>query len=143
MKVKTGHQSHSPSFWGHSQTSEPPSTCSCCAGGYLQYIFRTAARELFGIDVPWSEPLPLKVLRNADFQEVTLERDGCAVLRFALAYGFRNIQTIVSLALMKISYTTLQASPPHNVSGRQLFCVEALMPVLITASLVAHHRRFC
>ena len=81
------------------QTSGPPSTCSCCAGGYLQYIFRTAARELFGIDVPWSEPLPLRVLRNADFQEVTLERDGRAVLRFALAYGFRNIQTIVSRAL--------------------------------------------
>ena len=48
--------------------------------------------------MPWSEPLPLRVLRNADFQEVTLERDGRAVLRFALAYGFRNIQTIVSRA---------------------------------------------
>ena len=68
------------------------------AGGYLQYIFRTAARELYGIDVPWSEPLPLRVLRNADFREVTLEHDGRAVLRFALAYGFRNIQTIVSRA---------------------------------------------
>ena len=90
-------------FGRNHQTSGPPSTCSCCAGGYLQYIFRTAARELFGIDVPWSEPLPLRVLRNADFQEVTLERDGRAVLCFALAYGFRNIQTIVSRAPSRAS----------------------------------------
>ena len=85
-------------FGRNHQISGPPSTCSCGAGGYLHYIFRTAAWELFGIDVPWSEPLPLKVLRNADFQEITLEHDGRAVLRFALAYGFRNIQTIVSRA---------------------------------------------
>ena len=76
-------------------------SCSClnccsCAGGYLQYIFRTAARELFGVDVPWDQPLHLKTLRNADFQEVSLEHDGRTLLRFALAYGFRNIQTIVS-----------------------------------------------
>ena len=77
------------------------SFCGCShqcsrAGGYLQYLFRTAARELFGVDVPWDQPLALKTLRNADFQEVSLERGGHAVLRFALAYGFRNIQTIVS-----------------------------------------------
>ena len=76
-------------------------SCSCshdcsCAGGYLQYIFRIAARELFGIEVPWDQPLQLRTLRNADFQEVSLEQDGRTVLRFALAYGFRNIQTIVS-----------------------------------------------
>lgn len=33
--------------------------------------------------------------RNADFREVTLEVDGEAVLRFATAYGFRNIQNLV------------------------------------------------
>ena len=71
-------------------------TCGGRAGGYLQYIFRTAAKELFGVEVPWDEPLQLKTLRNADFQEVSLEKDGSAVLRFALAYGFRNIQTVVS-----------------------------------------------
>ncbi len=51
---------------------------------------------LFDVNVPWDEPLPLKTLRNADFQEVLLEQDGRTVLRFALAYGFRNIQTVVS-----------------------------------------------
>lgn len=34
-------------------------------------------------------------LRNKDFQEVTLERDGEVLLQFALAYGFRNIQNLV------------------------------------------------
>ncbi len=33
---------------------------------------RTAARELFGQQVP-PGPLPLKALRNADFKEVSLE----------------------------------------------------------------------
>uniref|UniRef100_A0A7M4EKR1 Nuclear prelamin A recognition factor n=1 Tax=Crocodylus porosus TaxID=8502 RepID=A0A7M4EKR1_CROPO len=32
---------------------------------------------------------------NKDFQEVTLEKDGETVLRFAAAYGFRNIQNMV------------------------------------------------
>lgn len=34
-------------------------------------------------------------LRNKDFQEVTLEKDGVVLLQFALAYGFRNIQNLV------------------------------------------------
>lgn len=33
--------------------------------------------------------------RNKDFQEVTLEREGQVLLRFAVAYGFRNIQNLV------------------------------------------------
>lgn len=33
--------------------------------------------------------------RNKDFQEVTLEKSGEVLLRFAAAYGFRNIQNVV------------------------------------------------
>lgn len=33
--------------------------------------------------------------RNKDFQEVTLKREGQVLLRFAVAYGFRNIQNLV------------------------------------------------
>jgi hypothetical protein len=66
---------------------------AACAGGYLEYVFRAAARELFGADVP-PGPLPLRPLRNADLREVTLEVDGRPALRFAAAYGFRNIQTL-------------------------------------------------
>jgi hypothetical protein len=63
-------------------------------GGYLEYIFRAAAAQLFGKQVE-PGPLPLRMLRNADFQEVSLNVGGRPALRFALAYGFRNIQTLV------------------------------------------------
>ncbi|NWS89413.1 NARFL factor, partial [Toxostoma redivivum] len=62
------------------------------SGGYLEHIFRHAAQQLFGIHVG---SIHYKPLRNKDFQEVTLERDGQVLLHFALAYGFRNIQNLV------------------------------------------------
>ncbi|XP_006897523.1 PREDICTED: cytosolic Fe-S cluster assembly factor NARFL [Elephantulus edwardii] len=62
------------------------------SGGYLEHVFRHAARELFGIHVA---EITYKPLRNKDFQEVTLERDGQVLLHFAAAYGFRNIQNLV------------------------------------------------
>jgi iron only hydrogenase large subunit-like protein len=62
------------------------------SGGYLEYILRHSAKEMFGEDVG---ELKYKVLRNNDFREVSLERDGKVVLKFAAAYGFRNIQNIV------------------------------------------------
>lgn len=33
--------------------------------------------------------------RNKDFHEVTLEKNGEVLLRFAAAYGFRNIQNMI------------------------------------------------
>lgn len=63
------------------------------SGGYAECIFRYAARELFGKNI--IGPLQFKTLRNADFQEVSLEVDGVVVLKFALVYGFRNIQNLV------------------------------------------------
>lgn len=90
---------------------------SCCnarrpaagtyAGGYLEYVFRAAASELFDVEVP-PGPLPLRTLRNADFREVVLEVDGRPVLRFAAAYGFRNIRTLVRAHLQKPRVTTVQ-----------------------------------
>ncbi|XP_019646366.1 PREDICTED: cytosolic Fe-S cluster assembly factor narfl-like isoform X1 [Branchiostoma belcheri] len=62
------------------------------SGGYLEHIFRYAARELFGQDV---QSVNYRTLRNKDFKEVTLEVEGKVVLKFALAYGFRNIQNMV------------------------------------------------
>ncbi|KAJ7316094.1 hypothetical protein JRQ81_002256 [Phrynocephalus forsythii] len=60
--------------------------------GYLEHIFKHAAKELFDTDV---KELTYKVLKNKDFKEVTLEKDGKIVLHFAAAYGFRNIQNMV------------------------------------------------
>ncbi|XP_040296547.1 cytosolic iron-sulfur assembly component 3 [Bufo bufo] len=62
------------------------------SGGYLEHIFKYAAQELFGLHV---DEITYKPLKNKDFQEVTLERDGEVLLQFALAYGFRNIQNLV------------------------------------------------
>jgi iron only hydrogenase large subunit-like protein len=64
------------------------------SGGYVDFVFRVAAQELFGVQVP-AGPLPYKTLRNSDFKEVTLTVDDRVVLRFATAYGFRNIQTLM------------------------------------------------
>nr|XP_048673203.1 nuclear prelamin A recognition factor isoform X2 [Caretta caretta] len=60
--------------------------------GYLEHIFKHAAKELFDMDI---KEITYKTLKNKDFQEVTLEKDGETVLRFAAAYGFRNIQNVV------------------------------------------------
>lgn len=60
--------------------------------GFLEHVFKHAAKELFSLDI---HEITYKTLRNRDFQEVTLERDGETLLRFAAVYGFRNIQTLV------------------------------------------------
>ncbi|KAG9328975.1 hypothetical protein JZ751_008566 [Albula glossodonta] len=62
------------------------------SGGYLHHVYMHAAKQLFGVEV---NDLTYKVLKNNDFQEVTLEKDGDVVLRFATTYGFRNIQNLV------------------------------------------------
>ena len=73
------------------------------SGGALEYILATAARELFDIhDVP-GDPDTTRTARvivkqgkNADVREYLLQSDdGRTLLRFATAYGFRNIQNIV------------------------------------------------
>ena len=107
------------------------------SGSYADFIFRNAARELFGCELPPNKPLPWKgstsiyapastadktngMIRrrsrrqeSTDLREVTLyehsagsysccdhssEDSGCAstpVLRFAIAYGFKNVQLIL------------------------------------------------
>uniref|UniRef100_A0A8C6TGN4 Nuclear prelamin A recognition factor-like n=1 Tax=Neogobius melanostomus TaxID=47308 RepID=A0A8C6TGN4_9GOBI len=62
------------------------------SGGYLHHVFINAAKRLFGEEI---KELTYKTLRNKDFHEVTLERDGVVLLSFAAAYGFRNIQNLV------------------------------------------------
>ncbi|BFZ17501.1 hypothetical protein BsWGS_20540 [Bradybaena similaris] len=62
------------------------------SGGYLEHIAKFAASTLLEAEV---NELTYKVLRNQDFQEVIVEKQGKPPLRFALAYGFRNIQNIV------------------------------------------------
>jgi len=62
------------------------------SGGYLEHVAKYAASHLFNLDI---DKLSYKTMRNADLREVSIEADGETVLRFAHAYGFRNIQNIV------------------------------------------------
>jgi iron only hydrogenase large subunit-like protein len=62
------------------------------SGGYLEYIFRYAARTLFDVQV---NDIEYKTLRNQDMKEVTLCIEGQTKMKFAIAYGFRNIQNLV------------------------------------------------
>ncbi|BFF94009.1 probable cytosolic Fe-S cluster assembly factor GL21135 [Drosophila madeirensis] len=70
--------------WSHEAT---------LSGGYAEHIFKFAAKELFSEDPP--SELKFKQLRNRDFREISLEKDGKTVLKFAIANGFRNIQNLV------------------------------------------------
>lgn len=52
----------------------------------------------WGVEGSWAGSVDrpgLCCIRNKDFQEVTLEQEGRVLLRFAAAYGFRNIQNLV------------------------------------------------
>ncbi|XP_013915512.1 PREDICTED: cytosolic Fe-S cluster assembly factor NARFL [Thamnophis sirtalis] len=87
------------------------------SGGYLEHIFKYAAKELFGIPV---KELQYKTLKNKDFQEVTLEKDGQTLLHFALAYGFRNIQNFVQKlkrGKLPYHYVEVMACPSGCLNG--------------------------
>ncbi|XP_012511910.1 PREDICTED: nuclear prelamin A recognition factor [Propithecus coquereli] len=86
--------------------------------GHLAHVFRHAAKELFNEDV---EEVTYRALRNKDFQEVTLEKNGEVLLRFAAAYGFRNIQNMI-LKLKKgalpYHFVEVLACPGGCLNGR-------------------------
>ncbi|KAJ3195019.1 hypothetical protein HK101_001347, partial [Irineochytrium annulatum] len=91
--TKAGPSSHGlPVLYGSEGSS---------SGGYLSYIFRYAAKELFGVvlspsDVEHgSNNVHIRAGRNPDYYDVILIVDGKEVLKFAAAYGFRNIQNLV------------------------------------------------
>lgn len=71
------------SIWSHELSG---------SGGYSDHIFKYAAKELFN---EYINTLEYKPLRNPDFKEVILEKNGQILLRFAIANGFRNIQNLV------------------------------------------------
>lgn len=53
------------------------------SGGYAENVFRFAVKELFGKELSSNESLSYKVLKNADFTEITYEdvETGETVLR--------------------------------------------------------------
>lgn len=99
-------------------TGEPPSEAQCCSCVPIEIFFywlicendsgglKTGGVVFCNICITqlcvymfWlgrvSQADFVSFIRNRDFQEVTLERDGETLLQFAAVYGFRNIQTLV------------------------------------------------
>lgn len=70
-------------LWGHRGSG---------SGGYADFIFRYAAKNLFDEE---DVVVDFKNLRNPDFKEAELKRNDQVLLRFAIINGFRNIQNIV------------------------------------------------
>lgn len=94
------------------------SNVNASSGGQLEHIFRYAAKELFNVDV--SGPLEYVVGRNPDFREVALVVDGREVLKFAIAYGFRNIQSIMTKIRRNkcpYHYVEIMACPSGCLNG--------------------------
>lgn len=94
------------------------SNVNASSGGQLEHIFRFAANELFGVDV--NGPLEYVVGRNPDFREVTLTVDGKEMLKFAIAYGFRNIQSIMTKIRRNrcpYHYVEIMACPSGCLNG--------------------------
>ncbi|CAN6470652.1 unnamed protein product [Victoria cruziana] len=88
------------------------------SGGYSETVFRYAAKMLFGKVI--EGPIGFKIIRNSDFQEATLEIEGNTVLRFALCYGFRNLQNIVrKIKMRKCEYhfVEVMACPSGCLNG--------------------------
>uniref|UniRef100_A0A1B0B0G6 Iron hydrogenase small subunit domain-containing protein n=1 Tax=Glossina palpalis gambiensis TaxID=67801 RepID=A0A1B0B0G6_9MUSC len=90
---------------------------SSTSGGYSEHIFKYSAKHLFDMDVA---TLEYKNLRNPDFREVVLEKDGKCLLKFAIANGFRNIQNLVQkLKRGKTQYhfVEVMACPSGCING--------------------------
>ncbi|CAO1413569.1 unnamed protein product [Diamesa hyperborea] len=87
------------------------------SGGYSDYIFKYAAKHLFNEDIT---EVTYKNLRNPDFKEAILEKDGKVVLRFAIANGFRNIQNLVQKlkrGKSNYDYVEVMACPSGCLNG--------------------------
>ncbi|XP_028138259.1 probable cytosolic Fe-S cluster assembly factor AGAP009023 [Diabrotica virgifera virgifera] len=87
------------------------------SGGYADHIFKYAARDLFSEDC---DHLEYKSVRNPDFKEVILEKNGEVVLRFAIANGFRNIQNLVQKlkrGKSQYHYVEVMACPSGCLNG--------------------------
>lgn len=88
------------------------------SGGYAETVFRYAAKSLFGVEI--GRTLDFRIVRNPDFQEVTLEVSGKTVLKFALCYGFRNLQNVVrkiKIGKCEYHYIEIMACPSGCLNG--------------------------
>ncbi|KAG2390138.1 Protein NAR1-like protein [Vigna angularis] len=92
-----------------------------------------------------NDSLTFRHIKNSDFQEVTLEVEGKTVLKFAMCYGFRNLQNIVrKLETGKCDYHFLEimacpsASPFDNPIIKGLYDKWLEQPGFVKARRYMH-----
>jgi len=96
------------------------------SGGYAEFILRKATEQLYGVK---EVAIQSKMRKNIDFRELWVEVNGEEKFRFALAYGFRNIQTIARMVKSRkgcpFQYVEVMACPGGRFfslqSARRLF----------------------
>lgn len=95
------------------------------SGGYAEFILRKAAKELLGITLPDHPIITQKLSKSGDLKTATVSNeDGSKQLKFATAYGFRCLQSIlrkVRRGECTYNYIELMACPGGcNNGGGQL-----------------------
>ena len=113
------------------------------SGGFTENLFIVSAKELFSTDFCNSgnkSELEYRTLKNADFQEITLEHEGKVVLSFAIANGFRNIQNLVQKMKRKrchYDFVEVMACPSGCLNGGLSLFFFYFASCLLTFFLVA------
>ena len=90
------------------------------SNGYLEYIFRRIAKEVFNIIIPQTQALEYIQGKNKDLKDVVLEVNGEVALRFSAAYGFRNIQNVIrniKRGKCEYEYVEIMACPGGCLNG--------------------------
>ena len=87
------------------------------SNGYLEYIYRRSAAELFGVNIAPDERLNYKQGKNRHYQEITY---GDLPIKFVAAYGFQHIQNIIrklKTSKCDYEYVELMACPSGCING--------------------------
>ncbi|KAH3758541.1 cytosolic Fe-S cluster assembly factor Nar1 [Pelomyxa schiedti] len=83
------------------------------SGGYLEYLVYRAATDIFHVDPP--KTLEFRPVCNTDFRETILkDREGNVLMRFAKAYGFRNITNVtrrLKARTLEYAFVEIMACP--------------------------------
>lgn len=106
------------------------------SGGYLEHVFKYAAKQLFNIEMHFDEfgslnlnpkhcnevSFVVEQQRNSDYQDFILTdtKNNLVLLQFAKVYGFRNVQNLVrKMKNRKIiyDYVEVMACPGACLNG--------------------------
>lgn len=91
------------------------------SGGYADFVLRIAAQKLLRVSLP-AGPLRMeKASKSGDLQSITVsDESGSKNLRFALAYGFRSLQSVlrkIRRGECTYNYIELMACPGGCTNG--------------------------